>query len=71
MIVSNRLITAALHALTSQLAADYDAAVKSNLNGSVYTEYAREVNNIRVALSCYGEDLTVTTAQVLLPGEKI
>ena len=71
MIVSNRLMTAALHALELQLAADFDTAVKSNQRGDIYLEYTRQVKEIRLALSCYGEDLTVSTAKVLLPGEKV
>lgn len=70
MIVSNRLITAALHALSDRLAAEYDKATKSGLSGSVCAEYAREVNNLRFALSAYGEELTLSTAKIRLPGEE-
>ena len=70
MIISNRLMTAALHALASQLAADATSAAESGGYSSVHGQYIYEIQNIRAQLACYGEDLTVSSAVVLLPGEK-
>ena len=70
MIISNRLMSAAFHALASQLAADASAAAKGGGYSSVHCQYVSEIQNIRAQLACYGEDLTVSSAVVLLPGEK-
>lgn len=69
MIISNRLMAAAFHALTSQLAADACAAAESGSNTAAYGQYVSEIQSIRAQLACYGEDLSVSSAVVLLPGE--
>ena len=70
MIISNRLMSAAFHALTSQLVADANAAAESGSNATAYGQYVSEIQAIRSQLACYGEDLAVSSAVVLLPGEK-
>ena len=70
MIISNRLMTAAFRALQSQLADDAQAAAKSGSNAEAYTQYHAAIHNICAQLACHGEDLSVSSAIVLLPGEK-
>ena len=70
MLVSNRLLRAAMSALANQLAADADAAIKRYESSTVYTDYAREACNIRALLEQYGDDVCISSAKVLLPGEK-
>ena len=70
MIISNRLMSAALHALASQLTADASLAAKSGISVSAHGEYIHQIHGIRAQLACYGEDLSVNSAKVLLPGEK-
>jgi len=67
MLVSNRLLSAALHALESELARQSDGADPVKLAN--LAEYARESANLRVALSCHGEDLCLTSSKIILPGE--
>ena len=69
MIISNRLMTAAFHALKSQLATDACAAVENGSSATPYGQYVSEIHNIQAQLGCYGEDLSVSSAVVLLPGE--
>ena len=69
MIISNRLMSAAFHALTSQLAADASATAKGGGDATVHGQYVSEIHSIRAQLACYGEDLSVSSAVVLLPGE--
>jgi len=70
MIVSNRLLSAALSALASQLAADADAALKRYDNVSAYADFASQANVLRTLLSSHGEHLSLTSTRVMLPGEK-
>jgi len=70
MLVSNRLLRAAMSALANQLAADADAAIKRYESSTVYTDYAREACTVRAVLEQMGEDVSISSAKVLLPGEK-
>ena len=70
MIVSNRLICAALSALADDLQRQYDVAVKDgSVTRQVIADYAGQINSIRGQLKAYGSELTLSTARVLLPGE--
>lgn len=64
MIVSKRLMLAALQALEADLAARTD----SDQVAAVI--YAAECRNVRFALSCYSDDVIITSSRIKLPGEK-
>jgi len=71
MIVSNRLLCAALSALASDLERQYGVAVEEgSLTRQAIADYSSRINSIRSQLKAYGEDLTLATARVLLPGEQ-
>ena len=63
-------MSAALHALTAKLSASAEFSAKNNLSANDYGEYIHQIQGIRAQLACYGEDLSVSSAKVLLPGEK-
>ena len=71
MLVSNRLIRAALRAFADQMASEADSAIKRYESGAVFADYAGQASTIRSILESYGEDISITSTKVLLPGEKV
>nr|BDD46140.1 hypothetical protein 37 [bacterium] len=69
MLVSNRILTAALSALQSQLAAQYEAVNDNPIGRDSVWEYHGAIQNLKAALRAHGEDLVVKSAKIKLPGE--
>jgi len=64
MIVSKRLMLAALQALEA------DLSQRDDLEKHPAVIYAAECRNIRFGLSCYSDDVIITSSRIRLPGEK-
>ena len=72
MLVSNRLVRAALSAFAERMAADADAAIQRYESAAPHADYASQACNLRAILETYGDgDISITCPKVLLPGEKI
>lgn len=70
MVVSNRLLRAALSAFAERMAADADSAIKRYEPAGVYSDYAAQAVTLRSILDSYGDEVLLNCARVMLPGEK-